>query len=210
MGFTFASIKIFNYLVRRATSIRWHHCRSLPTDYKRGRWGIMKWKEKKSNHFQSKFNGKLFAQIVPGILIGFSSGTCQLITTRGQVIISQQWYAESVQSIQLPNEKRSIEEIYVMYKTCVCILQSKQLMQSLTNLEKLSEILLEQNLMLNHFEIKIVIIECFLLAFQIKRIVCWEVSRVACGNTAIHMENRKMWFIVPLLGQRKLAYLTIC
>lgn len=75
-----------------------------------------------------------------GILIGYNSGKCQLITNRGQVIISQQWYPETVQSIQLPNEKKSIEEIYVMYKTCVCILQSKQLMQSLRNFEKLSEI----------------------------------------------------------------------
>lgn len=74
-----------------------------------------------------------------GILIGFASGKCQLITTRGQVIISQQWYPEAVQSIQLPNEKKSIEEIYVMYKTCVCILQSKQLMQSLKSFEKISE-----------------------------------------------------------------------
>lgn len=78
-------------------------------------------------------------QVVAGILIGFTSGKCQLITTRGQVIISQQWYPEPVQSIQLPNEKKPIEEIYVMYKTCLCILQSKQLMQSLKNLEKLSE-----------------------------------------------------------------------
>ncbi|XP_031628669.1 rab3 GTPase-activating protein regulatory subunit [Contarinia nasturtii] len=77
-------------------------------------------------------------EIVAGILIGFNSGLCQLITTRGQVIISQQWYPEAVQSIQLPNEKKSIEEIYVMYKTCVCILQSKQLMQSLRNVEKLN------------------------------------------------------------------------
>lgn len=82
----------------------------------------------------------LFSQIVAGILIGFKSGKCQLITTRGQVIISQQWYPEAVQSIQLPNEKRSIEEIFIMYKSCLCILQSKQLMQSLKSFEKLSKI----------------------------------------------------------------------
>lgn len=75
-----------------------------------------------------------------GILIGFTSGKCQLITTRGQAIISQQWYPEPVQSIQLPNDKRIIDEIYVMYQTCVCILQSKQLLQSIRNLDKLGEI----------------------------------------------------------------------
>lgn len=81
-------------------------------------------------------------KVVAGILIGFNSGKCQLITNRGQVIISQQWYPEPVQSIQLPNEKKSIEEIYVMYETCLCILQCKQLMPSLRSFENLSEIII--------------------------------------------------------------------
>lgn len=63
-----------------------------------------------------------------------------MITTRGKVIISQQWYPEPVQSIQLPNEKRSIEEIFVIYKSCLCILQSKQLMQALRNIDKLGDL----------------------------------------------------------------------
>lgn len=61
------------------------------------------------------------------------------MTTRGQVIISQQWYPEPVQTIQLPNDKRATDEIYVMYQTCVCILQSKQLLQSIRNLDKLGK-----------------------------------------------------------------------
>lgn len=74
------------------------------------------------------------------ILIGFTSGKFQLMTTRGHVFISQQWYAEPVQSIQLPNDKKkTIDEIYVMYQTCVCILQSKQLLQSIRNTDKLSK-----------------------------------------------------------------------
>lgn len=74
------------------------------------------------------------------ILIGFTSGKFQLMTTRGHVIISQQWYAEPVQSIQLPSDKRkTIDEIYVMYQTCVCILQIKQLLQSLRNTNNLGK-----------------------------------------------------------------------
>lgn len=74
------------------------------------------------------------------ILIGFNSGKFQLMTTRGHIFISQQWYAEPVQSIQLPSDKQNtIDEIYVMYQTCVCILQCKQLLQSVRNTDKLSK-----------------------------------------------------------------------
>lgn len=75
-----------------------------------------------------------------GILVGFSTGKCQLMTNRGKVIISQQWLPEPVQSIQLPNGKKTIEEIYVMYPSSICILQTKQLMQSMRSFEKLGEI----------------------------------------------------------------------
>lgn len=61
------------------------------------------------------------------------------MTARGKVIISQQWFPEPVQSIQLPSDKKSIDEIYVMYQTCLCILQSKQLMQSIKNFENLGK-----------------------------------------------------------------------
>lgn len=74
------------------------------------------------------------------ILIGFTSGKFQLMTTRGHVFISQQWYAEPVQSIQLPNDKKkAIDEIYVMYQTCVCILQIKRLLQAIKNTYNLSK-----------------------------------------------------------------------
>lgn len=62
------------------------------------------------------------------------------MTNRGKVIISQQWVPEPVQSIQLPNGKKTIDEIYVMYQSSVCILQTKQLMQSIRNFEKLGKI----------------------------------------------------------------------
>lgn len=78
-------------------------------------------------------------QLVASILVGFSTGKCQLMTARGQIIISQQWFPEPVQSIQLPSDKKSIDEIYVTYQTCLCILQSKQLLQSIKNFEKLGE-----------------------------------------------------------------------
>ena len=61
------------------------------------------------------------------------------MTNRGKVIISQQWLPEPVQSIQLPNGKKTIDEIYVMYPSSVCILQTKQLMQSIRSFEKLGE-----------------------------------------------------------------------
>lgn len=63
------------------------------------------------------------------------------MTNRGKVIISQQWLAEPVQSIQLPMGKKTIDEIYVMYPSSVCILQTKQLIQSIRNSEKLGRIL---------------------------------------------------------------------
>lgn len=78
-------------------------------------------------------------QNLTGILVGFSTGKCQLMTNRGKVIISQQWLPEPVQSIQLPNGKKTIDEIYVLYQSSVCILQTKQLMQSIRNYEKLGE-----------------------------------------------------------------------
>lgn len=81
-----------------------------------------------------------YFQTLAGILIGFSTGKCQLMTNRGKVIISQQWVPEPVQSIQLPNGKKTIDEIYVMYQSSVCILQTKQLMQSIRNFEKLGKI----------------------------------------------------------------------
>lgn len=81
-----------------------------------------------------------YFQTLAGILVGFSTGKCQLMTNRGKVIISQQWVPEPVQSIQLPNGKKTIDEIYVMYQSSVCILQTKQLMQSIRNFEKLGKI----------------------------------------------------------------------
>lgn len=62
------------------------------------------------------------------------------MTNRGKVIISQQWLPEPVQSIQLPSGKKSIDEIYVMYPSSICILQTKQLMQSIRHFEKLGEL----------------------------------------------------------------------
>lgn len=76
---------------------------------------------------------------MPSILIGFTSGKVNLISVRGKIILSQQWYPEPVQSIQIPSDKKASDEISVVYKSCVCILQTKQLMQSLKNIEKLGK-----------------------------------------------------------------------
>lgn len=101
------------------------------------------------------------------------------------MIISQQWYPEAVQSIQLPHEKRSIEEIFIMYKSCLCILQSKQLMQSLRNFEKLSKM---RDLCIKMRAQNLNLVEIF----QIKQTVCWAAFRVECGNMEILMENLMM------------------
>lgn len=70
------------------------------------------------------------------LLVGLSSGYLHILNTRGAMLVSQQWHSESILGILLQNETRkTIEEIYVIYKSCVCILQSKQLVKSMRNIK---------------------------------------------------------------------------
>lgn len=143
MGLANTTIKIFNYVVRWIGAIRWYYGGALFADRCWCGWGIF-------GHFAVQFQEMsrswwfdasflLTFQNLTGILVGFSTGKCQLMTNRGKVIISQQWLPEPVQSIQIPNGKKAIDEIYVVYQSSVCILQTKQLMQSIRNFEKLGE-----------------------------------------------------------------------
>lgn len=52
------------------------------------------------------------------------------MNTKGISIFRQQWHNETAQAILIQNEKRDVEEIYIIYQTCVCILQCKHLLRS--------------------------------------------------------------------------------
>lgn len=57
------------------------------------------------------------------------------MNTKGVSIFTQQWHNETVQAILIQNEKKDTEEIYVIYQTCVCILQCKQLLRTIRSID---------------------------------------------------------------------------
>lgn len=53
------------------------------------------------------------------------------MNTKGVSLFRYKWHTETAQAILTQDEKKGIEEIYVIYQTCVCILQCKQLLRAM-------------------------------------------------------------------------------
>lgn len=68
--------------------------------------------------------------------IGLSSGLVLFYSDSGIQIFSQKWHQEPVQTLKAQSGYGLNEEIYVGYLSCVCILQTNQLLQTLKGLKQ--------------------------------------------------------------------------
>lgn len=65
------------------------------------------------------------------IVIGLSSGTVLFYTDSGIQIYAQQWHNESIVSLKAQSGKSIVEELFISYQSCVCVISGVNLFQTL-------------------------------------------------------------------------------
>lgn len=70
------------------------------------------------------------------IAIGLASGFVNFYTDFGLEIYAQQWHNESIQLIRAQSGRKITEELHIMYRSCVCIVQGNHLFQTLRSMKQ--------------------------------------------------------------------------